>query len=70
MSGDKSQEAYNQIADDFYTCLDKWLEADIDSIFALTASLDLNAKMIRNILPKEDADLLILDTVRPQREGV
>jgi len=60
---DDSQQAYNQVADDLYRCLDKWMDANISGQFALAASLDLLAKFTRKALPAEQAERVIRDAV-------
>jgi len=63
--GGKNQASYDMIADDLYACLDKWHDADIDNMFALTASLDLLAQFCRDTLPDGNAEELIRDAVSP-----
>ena len=42
-----------------------WHDADIDSLFALTVSLDLLAQFCRETLPEEMAEEFIQDAVSP-----
>ncbi|MCK4825401.1 hypothetical protein KA005_57165 [bacterium] len=69
-SGGSSQEAYNQIADNLYACLNRWSDADIDSLFALTTSLDLLAQFCRDTLPDNFAEEFIQDAVSPHEDDV
>lgn len=63
MGGDNSQESYNQIADDLRACLDRWRDAGICDLFAQTASLDIIADELRELLPEEDAEEVIQDII-------
>ena len=63
MGGDNSQEAYNQIADDMHACLDRWSDAGICDLFAQTASLDIIAEELRELLSEEDAEEVIQDII-------
>lgn len=62
------QDAYDQVADDIYACIDNWQDADICSFQALTVSLDIIATELRELLPEEDAEQVIQDYIN-LREG-